>query len=90
MNAAETSVWRRYLHKPGIDMSLDLRGLTFVAFLRPTMDIMLETMPNKTGRDNPSCWFVTWMRESMNDLEYVLCPIPQDNGPACPFQWKHY
>ena len=50
---------------------------------------MLETMPNKTGGDNPSCRFVTWMRESMNDLEYVLCPIPQNNGCTCPFQWKN-
>ena len=46
------SVWRGPFSKRGMDVALDLRGLTVMAFLARAADVLLKAIPDEAGNDS--------------------------------------
>ena len=60
-------------------MTLNLRGLTCLAFLARAMNVTLEAVPDETGKDSSLCWFDSRMRESMYGLKNAFGPSWRDD-----------
>ena len=79
VDAAKAFVQLRNLHKWSAYVTLNLGGLTSLAFLAPAANGTLEAVPNETERDSSLCWFDSRMRESMYGLENAFGPSRQDD-----------